>query len=147
MLRNCLNRPLLKELFAHTVSCSRPVVSRWQRRPAGACGYCYPCLMRRIALHQMGWDNGTHYLLDVLADPESLRHRTRGRDLRALLLALAAWQENPAEIQSRLWLGDNPADAVDRASLARPVLTQGFLEIAEFFRDKGPKWIMDYGGW
>ena len=98
MLLHCRNQGLLKELFARTVSCSRPVVSRWQRQPAGACGYCYPCLMRRAALNRLGWDDGGDYRLDVLAAPEHLTHRTRGRDLRALLLALKTWEESPAEI-------------------------------------------------
>ena len=147
MLRHCRNRPLLRELFARTVSCSRPVVSRWQRQPAGACGYCYPCLMRRIALHRLGWDRGEDYRLDVLSSPETLRHRTRGRDLRALLLALKTWEDSPAEIMARLWLGDTPADVATRSAPAQAVLAQGFQEIGKFFRDKGPEWLKAYGGW
>lgn len=147
MLLNCRNQPLVRELFARTVSCSRPVVSRWQRRPAGACGYCYPCLMRRIALHRLGWDKGAHYLLDVLAAPETLRHRTRGRDLRALLLALRTWEDSPSEITARLWLGDTPAAVAARSAPAQAVIAQGFQEISAFFRDNGPEWIKAYGGW
>ena len=108
MLSQCRNQPLLQELFPRTVSCSRPVVSRWQRRPAGSCGYCYPCLMRRAALHRLGWDDGGHYLLDVLAAPETLRHRTRGRDLRALLLAHKTWEDSPAEITGPPVAGRHP---------------------------------------
>jgi 7-cyano-7-deazaguanine synthase in queuosine biosynthesis len=147
MLAQCRNRALLQELFARTISCSRPVVARWQRQPAGACGYCYPCLMRRAALHRLGWDDGAHYRLDVLATPETLRHRTRGRDLRALLLALKTWEESPLEIQARLWLGDNPADAVARTAPAQAVLAKGFAEIGLFVRDKGSEWFWAYGGW
>ena len=85
MVRGCRNREGLRRLFPLSVSCARPVVSRWQRGPAGACGYCYPCLMRRAALHSAGWDRGEDYLRDGLADPDTLAHRVRGRDLRALL--------------------------------------------------------------
>ena len=147
MVAQCRNPGLLKELFARTVSCSRPVVSRWQRRPAGSCGYCYPCLLRRAALHRQGWDDGGHYLLDVLAAPETLRHRTRGRDLRALLLALKTWEESPAEITARLWLGDTPAEVAARSIPAQAVLRKGFQEIGEFFRDKGREWVKAYEGW
>jgi len=147
MLLNCRNPGLLKELFPRTVSCARPVVSRWQRRPAGSCGCCYPCLLRRAALNRLGWDAGADYLLDVLAARESLSHRSRGRDLRALLLALKTWEESPAEILARLWLGESPAAAAARRAPAQAVLTKGFQEIGEFFRDKGPEWIKDYGGW
>ena len=146
MLLNCRNLPLLQKLFARTVSCSRPVASRWQRQPAGACGYCYPCLMRRAALHRLGWDDGTHYLLDVLDNPETLRHRTRGRDLRALLLALKTWEESPATISARLWLGETPTDVAARTTPAQAVIAKGFQEIGRFFRDKGPEWLKDYGG-
>ena len=147
MLLQCRNPGLLKELFARTVSCSRPVVSRWQRRPAGSCGYCYPCLMRRAALHRLGWDDGGDYLLDVLAARENLTHRTRGRDLRALLLALKTWEESPAEITARLWLGDTPAAAAARSGPAQDVIAKGFQEIGEFFRDKGPEWVKAYADW
>ena len=147
MVAQCRNPELLKKLFPHTVSCSRPVVSRWQRRPAGPCGYCYPCLMRRAALHRLGWDDGGDYLLDVLASPEALRHRTRGRDLRALLLALKTWEESPQEIQARLWLGDTPADVAARSAPAQAVLTKGFQEIGLFVRDKGREWVKAYGDW
>ena len=147
MLLQCWNPGLLKELFARTVSCSRPVVSRWQRRPAGSCGYCYPCLMRRAALHRLGLDHGGDYLLDVLAARENLTHRTRGRDLRALLLALKTWEESPAEIMARLWLGETPADVASRSGPAQAVLAKGFQEIGKFFRGKGPVWIRDYMGW
>lgn len=147
MLLQCRNPDLLKKLFSQTVSCSRPVVSRWQRRPAGACGYCYPCLMRRAALHLLGWDHGEDYLLDVLAAPETIRHRTRGRDLRALLLALKTWEEAPQEITARLWLGDNPAAVAARSAPAQAVIAKGFQEIGEFLRAKGPEWVKDYGGW
>jgi 7-cyano-7-deazaguanine synthase in queuosine biosynthesis len=147
MLLHCRNQGLLQELFARTVSCSRPVVSRWQRRPAGACGYCYPCLMRRAALNRLGWDDGGDYRLDVLAAPEHLTHRTRGRDLRALLLGLKTWEDSPTEILARLWLGDTPASATARSAQAQAVLAQGFQEIGKFFRDKGPEWVKGYGGW
>ena len=147
MLRNCRNPDLLKKIFSQTVSCSRPVVARWQRRPAGSCGYCYPCLMRRAALHRLGWDDAGHYLLDVLATPETLRHRTRGLDLRALLLAVRTWEESPTEIIARLWLGENPADVATRSAPAQAMLAKGFQEIGAFFRHKGPEWVKAYGGW
>ena len=103
--------------------------------------------MRRAALNRLGWDAGGDYLLDVLAARESLRHRTRGQDLRALVLALKTWEESPAEILARLWLGESPAAAAARSAPAQAVLTRGFQEISQFFRDQGPQWIKNYGGW
>jgi hypothetical protein len=144
LLEGCRNRDLLQKLGRRTVSCARPVVSRWQGRPMGACGYCYPCLLRRAALDRLGWDQGADYGLDVLAAEETLRHRVRGGDLRALLLALRTWEENPGEVEARLWLGGSPAEVPARHREARTVLTSGFKEVAQFFRDKGPEWVQAY---
>jgi hypothetical protein len=121
------------------------VVSRWQGKAATACGYCYPCLMRRAALHTLGWDRGEDYGRDVWAEPETLAHRVRGRDLRALLLAAKSWEETPAEVEARLMLGSAPEAIPGRLAAARGVLDRGFGEIAGWFRDKGPEWVQRYG--
>ena len=63
------------------------------------------------------------------------------------MLALKTWEESPVEILARLWLGETAAAAAARHAPAQAVLTRGFQEIGEFFRDKGPEWIKDYGGW
>jgi hypothetical protein len=143
MLGRCQD-PLLKELAPLSVSCARPVASRWRGGPAGSCGYCYPCLIRRAALHRRGWDRGEDYLLDALATPEILRHRTRGRDLRALLLALKTWEESPTELSARLWLGESAPETLKRYPWTREVLAAGFREIADFFAAKGPEWVKAY---
>jgi 7-cyano-7-deazaguanine synthase in queuosine biosynthesis len=145
MVRGCRNRDLLGQLFGASVSCARPVVSRWQGGPAGACGYCYPCLMRRAALHTLGWDRAGDYRRDVLSEPETLAHRVRGRDLRALLLAVQTWEDAPAEVEARLMLGSSPEALPGRFLQARAVLDRGFREIAGWLRDKGPEWMRGYG--
>jgi hypothetical protein len=144
MGRRCRNRDLLGQLFGESVSCARPVVSRWQGGKAGSCGYCYPCLMRRAALHTLGWDRGEAYQRDVWAEPETLTHRVRGRDLRALLLAVKTWEDAPAEVEARLMLGASPEALPARLREARAVLDRGFGEIAGWFRDKGPEWVLAY---
>jgi 7-cyano-7-deazaguanine synthase in queuosine biosynthesis len=144
MVRHCRNWELLERLFRLSVSCARPVVSRWQGGPAGSCGYCYPCLMRRAALHAWGWDRGEDYRRDVLADPEILHHRVRGGDLRALLLALKTWEEAPADVEARLMLGVTPEALAARFPLSYQVIARGFQEIAGWLRDKGPAWVQAY---
>lgn len=144
MGRGCRNRELLKKIFRLSVSCARPVVSRWQGGSAGACGYCYPCLMRRIALHALGWDRGEDYRRDVLSDLEILAHRVRGGDLRALLLAVKTWEEAPEDMEARLMLGVTPEGLARRFPQACQVLARGFQEIAGWFRDKGPGWVQAY---
>lgn len=145
LLAQCRHRTLLKSLAPLTVSCARPVASRWHGGRFGSCGYCYPCLMRRAALHRLGWDEGEDYLLDVLAAPETLRHRVRGQHLRALLGALQTWQETPHEIYARLWWGGSAAGLPARQRQVQQVLAQGFEEIGALFRDKGSEWVKAYG--
>jgi 7-cyano-7-deazaguanine synthase in queuosine biosynthesis len=141
MVRGCRNRNLLQEIFRLSVSCARPVVSRWQRGAAGSCGYCYPCLMRRAALHALGWDQGEDYRQDVLTDPEILPHRGRGGDLRAMLLALKTWEEMPQEVMARLMMGVIPEALAACLPQARLVLDRGFREIGGWLKDKGPGWV------
>jgi 7-cyano-7-deazaguanine synthase in queuosine biosynthesis len=137
MVRGCRNRDLLARLFGMSLSCARPVVSRWQGGAPGACGYCYPCLMRRAALHTLGWDRGGDYRRDVAAAPEILAHRVRGQDLRALRLAVQTWEEAPAEVEARLMVGADPEALPARLAAAHRVLDRGFREIAGWLRDQG----------
>jgi len=146
MVCACRNRELLERLFRLSVSCARPVVSRWQGEAACSCGYCYPCLMRRIALHALGWDRGEDYRRDVLTDPDILAHRVRGGDLRALLCAAKTWEEAPEDVEARLMLGGTPEGLAKRFPQARRVLGRGFQEIAGWLRDKGPGWVKAYMG-
>jgi 7-cyano-7-deazaguanine synthase in queuosine biosynthesis len=145
VVRRGRNRELLGRLFPLSVSCARPVVSRWQGGAAGACGYCYPCLMRRAALHTQGWDRGEDYRRDVFAEPETLTHRVRGRDLRALLVAVKTWGDAPEEVEARLMVGSAPEALPARLLQAREVLDRGFREIAGWLRDQGPEWVKGYG--
>ena len=141
MVQGCRNRDLLKQLFGMSLSCARPVVSRWQGGGAGACGYCYPCLMCRAALHSLGWDRGGDYRRDVAAAPEILAHRVRGQDLRALRLAVQTWEEAPAEVEARLMVGADPEALPARLAAAHRVLDRGFREIAGWLRDQGAEWV------
>jgi 7-cyano-7-deazaguanine synthase in queuosine biosynthesis len=144
VVRRCRHRELLGRLFSLSLSCARPVVSRWQGGGVGACGYCYPCLMRRAALHTLGWDRGKDYRRDGLAEPETLTHRARGRDLRALLLAVQTWEDAPEEVEARLLWGGSPETLPGRLAAARQVLDRGFRELARWLRDQGSNRVEAY---
>jgi hypothetical protein len=101
--------------------------------------------MRRAALHTQGWDRGEDYRRDVFAEPETLTHRVRGRDLRALLVAVKTWEESPEEMEARLMLGVDPEALPARLAAARQVLDRGFGETAGWLRDQGPEWVKGYG--
>jgi hypothetical protein len=55
----------LMALAPSSISCAHPEVGRWQGSGYGNCGYCYPCLMRRVALHRLGADDVAHYRVDA----------------------------------------------------------------------------------
>jgi hypothetical protein len=100
--------------------------------------------MRRVALQALGWDRGEDYLRDVLADSEILAHRVRGQNLRALLLAVKAWEADPVEVEARLMLGVSPETLAMRFPPARRLMARGFREIAMWLEDQGPPWVQAY---
>jgi 7-cyano-7-deazaguanine synthase in queuosine biosynthesis len=146
MLMRCPNLSLLEKLAPLSISCARPVAGRWQKKPVGACGYCYPCLVRRAALHRLGWDRGQDYRVDVLAGAEVLRHRVKGRNLRALALALKTWEENPQEILARLYWVGSPGELSRQVAAAQKLLAVGFREIAQWLSDLGGPGIQEFLG-
>ncbi len=130
-------REILPRLAPLTVSCARPVASRWQKAGAGACGYCYPCLLRRAAMHRVGLDDARHYRHDVLIDPALWSHRIKGSDLRALLLALQTWRRQPQELWSRLLVPDSVLEAAPSFLQVQRLLAAGFQEVEQWVRDQG----------
>jgi hypothetical protein len=56
---------------------------------AGNCGYCYPCMIRRAALHAAGIDSPSGYPYDIAADANLIESTTKGASPRALVRALS----------------------------------------------------------
>ncbi|MGQ9689662.1 MAG: Qat anti-phage system QueC-like protein QatC [Desulfobaccales bacterium] len=147
MAARCANPRLLKELAPLSVSCARPMAGRWRQEPGGACGYCYPCLVRRAALHRLGWDRGEDYRVDVLAAPELVRHRVKGRNLRAVCLGLKTWEANPREILARLDLGSGARGGIaSRFEAARRLLEAGWAELAAWLRNQDGSGVRAFMG-
>ena len=91
MLSSSANPLLLARLAPRSLSCAHPETARFTKRPKrplGNCGYCYPCLIRRAALHTIGQDT-ERYAYDIAAEPELLQSSQRGASLRALIRVLA----------------------------------------------------------
>ncbi|MDD3579654.1 MAG: hypothetical protein PHW74_01390 [Desulfobacca sp.] len=143
MLASSRSQELLRVLLPHTLSCSHPVVARWHRQTQGNCGYCFPCLLRRAALHQIGTDQGQDYLYDALADDRLLTNRVRGADLRSLLFALRTW-EATGPTPSLLWRTGPLSEELD--SKLR-VLEAGMAEIKTWLQAKAPPRVRKYLGW
>jgi 7-cyano-7-deazaguanine synthase in queuosine biosynthesis len=89
-LAGCRNFDLLESLVDASISCAHPETARWERLPPSNCGYCFPCLIRRAALHRIGLDAGASYRHDALTDAALFAEGSdRGADMRALVRGLA----------------------------------------------------------
>lgn len=72
----------LQPLILRSVSCARP--SRFNDRGVRHCGYCVPCIHRRIALIEAGIDSARHYAFDVFRNLGSL-DANKQQDFRAVV--------------------------------------------------------------
>lgn len=77
--------PVLRAEMRHTVSCAKTGRVRWSgKKGIHHCGFCVPCVYRRVAMAAAGLDIRTDYEDDVFRGLESLAP-TRQADLRALV--------------------------------------------------------------
>jgi hypothetical protein len=137
------NQPLLQKLLASSISCAHPVASRWLKNRQGNCGYCFPCLMRRAALHAVGWDDGKEYLYDALRQPEVLASRARGANLRSLLYLIAAWRRHPDRERLLRQTGPIPGGPDNEQQLA-DLIQRGLAEMSRWLADKGDSFLKKY---
>lgn len=114
VLQECRNRELLLQLAPATISCAHPEVGRWSHQSYANCGYCYPCLMRRISLHRLDADAATDYRVDV-GEPGFPRMQGRKTEhLRAILQSLSG----PTTLTDVLSAGPLPrGEALEFAAL------------------------------
>lgn len=85
------NPALLRELIPLTLSCAHPEAVRWSEQTPRNCGYCYPCLIRRAALHAVDLDEGDDYAFDILDQHAEFvtGNSEKGADTRAVLRHLS----------------------------------------------------------
>ncbi len=143
VLRRSPNPTLLRRLLPATISCAHPAVFRWQQERQGNCGYCYPCLVRRAALHARGWDKIEGYAYDVLTDEAVLKNRRRGADLRSLLYALGNYEQAPKPAQ--LLLKSGPVQLQGEAGAARlRLVAEGLAELTRWLHTQGGPHILNF---
>jgi 7-cyano-7-deazaguanine synthase in queuosine biosynthesis len=136
VLHRSRNQSLLQALLPYTISCAHPVASRWKKDRQGNCGYCFPCLMRRAALHAAGCDDGREYLYDALKQPEVLASRARGVHLRSLLYLVSQWRRHPKPEQLLWQTGPIPGNSEVKEKLAG-VIGRGLEEMSRWIEEKG----------
>ncbi len=74
--------PWMQQLFLRSVSCARP--TRYQDRRVLHCGYCVPCIYRRVAFVPVGYDRARDYAFDAFRSLSSLTNALQA-DFRALV--------------------------------------------------------------
>lgn len=134
------NQENLRSLAGQSVSCSHAARKQhWVRKGANNCGYCVPCLIRRAAMHSMGWDDGHQYGVDVCA--EELRLDDPGDsadDLRAVVAFLRqrkSHQELAFEIRR--------ISSIENEWEHAGVVERGADEIRTLLRQKGSRALLD----
>jgi hypothetical protein len=113
-----------------TLSCAHPEASRYANRQQGNCGYCFPCVIRRAALHHVGLDEPADYAFDVLQEESELTGE-RGRDIRALVRSLNG-VARPVDV-----LRNGPVPSADVAEFAG-VYERGRHEILAWMNAANP---------
>jgi 7-cyano-7-deazaguanine synthase in queuosine biosynthesis len=127
MLADASDQAILREYASATVSCAHPEAPRYAKRKQGNCGYCFPCLIRRAAMHRIGLDESSEYSFDALTEDLPLAGE-RGSDLRALLRSVA----RPAQALDVLRNGPIPDGEF---SAFADVYKRGRLEILTWLRE------------
>jgi len=72
----------LRDLVLRSISCARP--SRYKQMKVNHCGYCVPCIYRRIAMMEGDLDRASNYAFDVFTAFTTLSEHTQA-DFRALV--------------------------------------------------------------
>lgn len=101
--------PELDELVLRSISCARP--SRYNNLGVRHCGYCVPCIHRRVALMETRIDDAGKYAFDVFRNLAGLAP-DKQQDLRAVTrFAVRTAVASPTQLQTLvLSQGYFPAD-------------------------------------
>jgi len=144
VVQSCGNAALLRRLVPLTLSCAKAGALRWAgRSPARNCGRCYPCLMRRAALHSIGADDASDYVYDAIGGEDMLYAPRLGMDLRCLLQAVYRLRRPGASPFLEL-LRTGSLSSLRDAKEPLPAIQAGLVEFAALVSDKGCNGVRTY---
>lgn len=142
VLTGSRNFDRLSHLAPASVSCARPEQGRYEGAAYGNCGYCFPCLIRRAAMHAAGLDVGDQYRRDVCQDLRLLvPGTTRRRDALAVFTALQSGTSG-----ALVPLRSGPLGRDHTLSGLRHVYTRGLDELRALFEAKASPGIRRIAG-
>lgn len=145
IVQMCANKNTLRNIARSTISCAHPEVLRFVKQPRRNCGYCYPCLVRRAALHMAGMDDPRDYGWDVCKDADLIKHSKRGKDARAMFLSLNEAKRSKQTLLS-LASGGPMNKPVAELEKLRRVYVQGLSEIERLFVEKATPEVLRLAG-
>jgi hypothetical protein len=131
MAAECVNRTLLADLAARSLSCASPTKGRWAGRGMEHCGYCLPCLIRRAALHErLGAADKTSYTIDLTGGTLDT-NQAEGQQVRSFQYAIERVRQRP-EIAELLIHKPGPLsdESPARRSELAEVYRRGLEEVA-----------------
>jgi 7-cyano-7-deazaguanine synthase in queuosine biosynthesis len=137
VLRSCKNLALLRQLLPLTVSCAKAGWVRWKGRSPGTnCGFCYPCLIRRAALHSIHEDDPSDYLYDAIGSHKILKADKQGSDLRSLLQAVHKYENSKRSLFFEILKTGSTSTVDNPSGLVHPIKA-GIQEVLSLVSDKG----------
>lgn len=134
MVAECHDQDFLRQHAKHTMSCSAPAKSRFNRdetmRKAQHCGYCVPCLIRRASLLRgLGSDDTPYGLADLQARVID-SDKAEGEHIRAFQLALARLGAQPARARRDIHQPGPLTDHPNDLGHFEAVYVEGMREVA-----------------
>ena len=130
ILTRAKNDAVIAEHICDTVSCGH-----WHRHPKNwQCGRCWPCLIRRSAMHKAGIEDSTNYETEDLSSivtEESIR-----TDLWAALYAIRQYDAKGRRSRPYRSIRHLPR-APDLREKYLSVIDRGFEELREFLFEQG----------
>lgn len=133
MIQQCTNQALIRSIAPATISCSHPLVGRFERLPFGNCGYCLPCIIRRSAMHKARLTDQYNY--DVCTNVKMVTESKKGRDVRAVFRGLQRWRNDQLEVGELLSTGPMVGGR-DEVQKLLSVHSRAIAEIRQLFVDR-----------
>lgn len=126
----------LAPLIDRSISCARP--ARFNDRNVRHCGYCVPCIHRRIALIEAQLDSSRDYAFDVFKDFASL-NRDKQQDFRAIVrFALRVTEASNTKLQTLvLSHGHFPSDVGETIGISETTNYDPWIEMLK-------RWAADF---
>lgn len=134
MIKACTDKAVLAKELAHTTSCSSANKQRWDGEPAGHCGHCVPCLIRRAAVHAGLPKDHTVYAIKRLDGQPLDSTKAEGEHIRSFQAAIAKVAARPKLAKFLIHQPGPLVDHLHELAQYERVYTAGLSEVAAILK-------------